>query len=224
VLLQTLRRYTGLGLLLLVGSSRTWAAEPREGKASITVSVYDDAGVGLHTLLKAEEVSSLIFQKAGVTVHWLNCGVDGKLTHVAYSCGAAEYPRRLQLRIIQKSRNVTAATFGISYLSGQGEGCYSQVFLEPVEQLRATFSIELGTLLGHVATHELAHLLLGTNSHSASGIMRAHWGPKELVSASMGGLLFRPDQGDKMLQHLAAGIRNEQTTVAESPAVGSDTD
>jgi hypothetical protein len=73
----------------------------------------------------------------------------------------------------------------------------------------------LGTLLGNVATHELAHLLLGTNSHAALGIMRAHWGPKELESANMGALRFHSEQRERIAVRVAAALeRNERLAMA----------
>jgi hypothetical protein len=64
----------------------------------------------------------------------------------------------------------------------------------------------LGTILGHVMVHEIGHLLLGTNSHSASGIMRAQWRNAELLSAGKGALVFAPAQSRRMRQRLAAVV------------------
>jgi len=36
----------------------------------------------------------------------------------------------------------------------------------------------MATLLGRVTAHEIGHLLLGTNSHTLAGIMRAKWNLK----------------------------------------------
>lgn len=181
----------------------------------VTVSVYDDAGIGLPAMQEAEEISSTVFARAGIEVRWLNCEVNGELTHASAKCGYARFPANLQLRFLRKPRDLNPDTFGISYLNANGEGCYSQVFVEPIEELRGHFPITLGTLLGNVATHELAHLLLGTNSHTALGIMRAHWGPKELESANMGGLRFYAEQRERIAARVAAGLkRNEQMVVA----------
>jgi type IV secretory pathway TraG/TraD family ATPase VirD4 len=49
-----------------------------------------------------------------------------------------------------------------------------------------------------VIAHEVGHLLLGSNSHSQSGIMIAQWHPAELQKLSMGRLLFTPDQIQKL--------------------------
>jgi hypothetical protein len=63
-------------------------------------------------------------------------------------------------------------------------------------------------LLSHVMAHEIAHLLLGTNSRSASGIMRAHWYHQELASADKGLLLFTPDQARTMTERLHQSMQN----------------
>jgi hypothetical protein len=49
-------------------------------------------------------------------------------------------------------------------------------------------------MLGCAIAHEVGHLLLGPSSHSAGGIMRGEWGPKELQLALMGKLLFASQQ------------------------------
>jgi hypothetical protein len=195
-------------LFLAMGIAPVWAKKVVEPMPSITVSVYDDSKVGLKTLQEAEQVSAGLFAQVGIEVHWQNCGVNGKLTHASPECGQARFPQMLQLRFRRKPRDLKADTFGVSYLNAGGEGCYSQVFVEPIEALRGQFAIGLSTLLGYVATHEIAHLLLGTNSHTTSGIMRAKWGPKELESATMGGLRFYQEEREKMTVRLAAGIRN----------------
>jgi hypothetical protein len=210
MLSQTFRLCLGLGLLWLIGAAPVCAKEAAEIATAITVSVYDDAGIGLVVMQEAEEISSAVFARTGVAVHWLNCGVNGALTHVSAECGRARFPVNLQLRFLKSPRDLRPGTFGISYLNANGEGCYSQVFVEPVEHLRGQFPIGMGTLLGHVATHELAHLLLGSNSHSALGIMQAHWGPKELESANMGGLRFYSEQRDKIAARIAAALQRSE--------------
>lgn len=215
-LVKTFRACLGLGLLSVMGVTPVWAREGGGAVKPITVSVYDDAGVGLAAMQEAEEISSAVFARVGIEVHWLNCGVNGALTHASEECGYARFPANLQLRFLRKPRDLKPETFGISYLNANGEGCYSQVFIEPIEELRGKFPIGLSTLLGHVATHELAHLLLGTNSHTATGIMRARWGTKELQSANMGGLRFFHEQQETMAERVSAGLRKNQLMVVAS--------
>jgi hypothetical protein len=57
-------------------------------------------------------------------------------------------------------------------------------------------------LLGTVAAHEIGHLLLGSQSHSAMGVMSAHWGETELRRVSMGGLRFTSEQASSMKERI----------------------
>jgi hypothetical protein len=215
VLHQTFRACVGLGLFLAIGIAPVWGREGVGVRSAITVSVYDDSQLGLETLQEAEQISASLFAHVGIEIRWLNCGVNGELTHASPECGQARFPQMLQLRFLRKARGLEPGIFGISYMNAGGDGCYSQVFVEPIEALRGQFPIGLTTLLGYVATHELGHLLLGTNSHTAFGIMQAHWGPKELESANMGGLSFYEEQREKIASRVAAGVRrNEQVMAA----------
>ena len=42
------------------------------------------------------------------------------------------------------------------------------------------------TILGRVTAHEIGHLLIGTNSHAPSGLMRASWNVKVAASRPSG--------------------------------------
>lgn len=213
MLLKTIRGCIGLGVLILVAEAGLSAKE-ETGGGTVIVSVYDDAKVGLETMVRAEEKATFVFQRAGVDVHWLNCTVGGKLVHPKGPCGKAAYPTNLQIRIVKKSLNLSPTTLGISYLSPEGIGCYSEAFLQPIEELHKGFAIDKSTLLGDVVAHEIAHLLLGTNSHSRTGIMRARWQREELIAAGQGALHFDAGEAEIMAQHLGRGRSGEGTLVA----------
>jgi hypothetical protein len=53
---------------------------------------------------------------------------------------------------------------------------------------------EIPIILGCVIAHEIGHLLLGLNSHSASGIMQGNWERGQIRKAMTGTLLFTPEQ------------------------------
>ena len=169
----------------------------------VTVSVHNDAHATADALRSAESTASRIFREAGLNVEWMNCvGVGNH--GPASPCTKAAYPNYLHIRIVSRARNLPAATFGIAYLSADGSGCYSSVFLEPITHLHASTGQGVGPVLGHVMAHEIAHLLLGTNSHAADGIMRAQWQRDDLLSASKGELLFTPRESQVMRERLLA--------------------
>ncbi len=114
------------------------------------------------------------------------------------ACASVEWPTHLAVRVVSGSRLATNEVFGVAFLSADGEGCYSDVFYDRVMELHANWNVSLPDTLGNVMAHELGHLLLGSNSHSGMGIMRAHWQSEELRRLSLGGLWFTNQQADHM--------------------------
>ena len=202
MLVLTTRTSIWFGILLLniVASAGAQVGAPA---SQVTVSVHNDAHVPLDTLVSAESTASRVFREAGLNVEWMNCiGVGNHGS--ASPCTKAAYPTYLHIRIVARARNLPGTTFGIAYLSADGSGCYSSAFLEPIVHLNAIRGQGVAPVLGHVMAHEIAHLLLGTNSHAAEGIMRAQWQRDELLSASRGELLFSPRESQVMRERLSA--------------------
>jgi hypothetical protein len=79
---------------------------------------------------------------------------------------------------------------------------------------------ETPIILGCVIAHELGHLLLGPNGHSAGGIMQGEWGPKQLHLALMGGLLFTSQQS-KVIRR-AARARAERQNLTSTSSTPED--
>lgn len=77
---------------------------------------------------------------------------------------------------------------------------------------RAGEYLEFGarTILGCVTAHELGHLLLGSNSHSSTGIMQSPWREKQVREALDGTLLFTAEQAKRL--RAEARIRMESQT------------
>jgi len=65
-------------------------------------------------------------------------------------------------------------------------------------------------ILGCVIAHELGHLLLGSNSHSGSGVMQPQWGRKQVKQALTCELLFTHERSKV--------IRREAQTRASLPS------
>jgi hypothetical protein len=200
-----------LGFLFLLLLSASTAKPSGFSTIPVSVSVYNDAGAPTGVLLQAENIAARIFEQAGLNVKWINCPFVAPGLPDAAICRKAIFPAYFQQRIVSPHPGLSESSFGVSYLSSEGVGCYSYVFYQRLaEQLRVSEQ-NAAVLLGHVMAHEIAHLLLGTNSHSASGIMRAHWYAQELASANKGELLFTPDQARAMKERL-----RESTLVTEN--------
>ena len=206
-------------VLVLALPSSTAGAKVNTGeKLRVTVSVYNDAEIPGGTLQQAELEASRVFRQSGIEVTWLNCPLPEEGPEDPARCRTADFPEHLQLRIARRSLNLNEFTLGISYLSADGSGCYADLFYERVEALHESSHVNLASIFGHVAAHEIGHLLLGTNSHAARGIMRAHWQSEELGSAGKGVLFFSDAQSRQMRNKLATWHSREKD---DSHAVAS---
>ena len=178
----------------LSASSQANSAE----NPQVTVSVYDYAQLPRDTLTRAEQQATTIFSHVGLDITWLNCTqTDGGSGSTA--CNEMDGPIHLILRITSNLASSTKDTaFGIAHLASDGTGKYGDVFWKRVRDLQANSKIDVVFILANVMAHEMGHLLLGSNAHAISGIMRAHWESDELRRIGMGTLQFLPEQGRRM--------------------------
>jgi hypothetical protein len=194
-----------VALLILLDTS-LWGRGTKNGltkeKAPLTVSVYNEADVPAEVLSQAEAAASRIFQRAGIAVNWLNCQVPAASAQASRACGEVAFPKHLQLRIVRKSAGLNGDAMGVSFQGEDGIGCLADLFYEPMEELERSDRTDIASLLGHVAAHELGHLLLGTNSHAVAGIMQARWVGDELTHAEAARMVFLDQEVQKMKERL----------------------
>jgi hypothetical protein len=129
-------------------------------------------------------------------------------------CATIEWPTHVAVRVMHGRS--TSEVFGVAFLSADGAGCYSDVFFDQAMELHASWNVALADVLGNVMAHELGHLLLGSNSHSGVGIMRAHWQGEELRRLSRGSLWFTNEQADRIRGRLIGNRRERSTQMAAS--------
>jgi hypothetical protein len=167
-------------------------------KPQVIINVYNDAQVSEKVLAQAEQEATRIFRQAGVDNVWVECQLLKPDLNRKPECESLAGPRHLALRIVPWSSKLRDSVFGTAFLSVEGEGTYSDVFYDAVQKLHNDWHASLAGVLGHVMAHEIGHLLLGTNAHSPTGIMRLSWQGRELRSISMGTLLFTSEQAGAM--------------------------
>ena len=170
----------------------------------VTVSVFSDIPVSRQLLVRAEQRAQKIFSISGVDIAWIDCtranASDGDRDP---ACTKSYGPDDLVLRITSHVSTVSSDAFGVAFLGSDGRGRYADVFWNRAQELGVTSNQGVDRILGSVMAHELGHLLLGLNSHSVTGLMRARWGNDELRCLDMGTLVFLPEQGKRMRARLA---------------------
>jgi hypothetical protein len=187
----------------------------------VTISVHNYADVPAPLLAAAEDQAREIFRRAGLATVWLNC--SPKLEKVEpRSCYFSD-TTHLTLKISRHAMNAKVRNridvLGTSYPDEKGTGYFAYVFYDRIQELAQRRSLG-HALLADVMAHEIGHLLLGSTSHSAGGIMCAHWNYEELRNVSEGAMSFIPSQSRIMRDRLRVrqGERTDLTALVADPS------
>ena len=190
------------------------------GAIRLTVSVFNDALVPPSVLREAELRAQSVFADAGVSLTWLDCGTPGNW-RTELGCRDVSFPSHLSVRLVVGKKAGSDDIFGQSFLNEQGQGNYANVYLTPLSSAKALQLLGEGDLLGYIVVHELGHLLLGKNSHSAEGLMRARWEVAELRDAARGNLSFSKSEAEGMrARYLSAVAQREGEASPKLRALG----
>jgi len=169
----------------------------------INIRVYDYADVRSPVLTKAQSEAARVLGRAGIETNWVGCAVPGRAVESNPFCTAKLEATDIQVRIhprkMAKKLMKHRSEFGLAFTAaGEGFGSYASIFFHRVEELSARRHTSQSLLLGHLIAHEIGHLLLGSNSHSRSGIMHVPWNRSQVERALLGTLLFTRQETEKM--------------------------
>jgi hypothetical protein len=183
-------KIVALGTIL--GFALMSTAQP-SGNPHITVIVRHPAEVPGTVLSGAETATTHVFEKAGVSVQWLNCPQRNG-AFLNQSCEDALAPLDLVVHVLPRAQTASNSVFGVSFVDAGG-GVYADIFLDRMQRLQEQSpSVSSSRLLGYVIAHELGHLLLGEHSHSSLGLMKTPWRPEQLEKIGMGNLFFNSSE------------------------------
>jgi hypothetical protein len=211
------RVFTAFALFTVLLLARpAWTEDNIFKHPQVTVSVYNDAHVPAAIVSRAEERAASIFTSANFEVAWVTCTQASNENPPA--CLQVDEPGHLALRVISDAATVSDIAFGIAFLSPSGDGRYCDVFWKRAEELQSVSNSDLAGILGSVMAHEIGHLLLGSNAHAVSGIMRARWEGEELHRIAMGTLLFTPQQAKRMRGRVRLSESAQRSAQQKSPS------
>ena len=213
-------------LMVLVTAGNGWARHQAHADASevlhLTVRVYIYAPIPQNELATAERVAGKIFQNVGVELSWVDCPLTGPTAQLNPACTAPNALTGIHLNIVPDFAEgpwvgKSAMGFAVATPPPNRGQCASVSSARAIRMLLDARELTLGQLLGHGIAHEIGHLLLGTNSHSPSGLMCAHWNVYELKLAAYSQLRFSPEQAVTVRSDVRA--RREQQEATESEQV-----
>ena len=174
------------------GASKSASKGQTVSERHVSIRIRDYAQANPLVLRRAEQVAGEILQKAGVATRWIDCPIGSSGTGACSSpVSTLDFfvkllPHSMSDRLRQPGGVLGSAFEG----SGNQFGYMAFVFYDVARESAAERQVDFGELLGDAVAHELGHLLLGTNSHSGSGLMCAFWSVNQLRLAAQGLLAF----------------------------------
>jgi hypothetical protein len=161
-------------------------ARAHDWDLSVVVRIYTSGAV-LPASPRALSVATTILEDAGVHVTWISCELG---RHADAICDSLMGSTDLRLRMIRCDDDSNSPFRALGYAlidRQQHSGALATVYVDRVTSLARESGVDGSVLLGRALAHEIGHLLMGTNQHSRSGVMRARWTRRDLRRG-------RPDQ------------------------------
>jgi hypothetical protein len=169
---------------------------------SLTVRVYDNAGILAGDRARAIKRANDILSRADLAIVWRDCSIAREGV-----CATAPSPGELAVRLVRAPRTQpNDRALGSAMIdTTTGTGTLATIFVDRVEQLARAGRAETSAMVGRVMAHEIGHLLLGTTTHTHTGLMREIWTTAELTRDRPGDWVFSPVQKQQLRHARSAG-------------------
>ena len=213
------KKQLGWAVAVLCGMSLGWGQSPRATLSQLDVAVFNDAGVDPQIVREAEDRAAQVFRVAEIEVHWRN--TQPEQTTASAESASREHGMLVSVRILPRSRDLAVDTLGVAFIGKSGHGQQADIFYDGIAKLSGSESHKVAAFLGAVIAHEVGHLLLGSKSHSAAGIMQGHWHESDLKLVALGEFGFGPAQKVKMQRRISAIEQEMESVVGDSKTVDS---
>jgi hypothetical protein len=167
---------------MLAGS--TWAATKTVGQ-TVVVCIKDK---GYTSVADAARRSTILFRSAGVKLKWHS--------DVTF---CDEEPDAIVINLSTRTPKdflPGALAYALPY-----ERVHVEVFYDRIAQAEPDL---VPFLMAHVLVHEITHILQGTDQHSTSGVMKAHWNSFDYILMKTGRLTFTEPDMEIIRDGLAA--------------------
>lgn len=171
------RLRTRYSLALIFASVTVWtsptalAAMPVP-QIALTVRVYQTAGLPSAVEKRALAEAETVLRAGLVDVRWHDC-TD---LNSSPTCDVPLGPSELLLVVREGAPcHDTSATLGQAVVIRRAGGVLATVNVNCIRRLATAARTDVAVLIGRVAAHELAHLMMRTSAHASRGLMRPNW-------------------------------------------------
>jgi hypothetical protein len=187
----------------------TWAAAAilalaGSAQAAETFYVYVNNAVPADTIGLAEGIASRMFATAGVALEWRSPHNRARDQVPAGRTIVVDFEM-----VARPDSSPSALAYALPY-----EGGHIVVFYDRITSSGRNNPIYRPTILAHVLTHEITHLLQGVAHHSATGIMKARWDAGDYLEMTHHPLPFVPED----LELLRKGLRRREIAAQAASA------
>jgi hypothetical protein len=176
-------------------------------KPQVQIRVFNVARVPKRDLSRAEGEVTRIFAEAEIEVHWAEGPLDDGAALMTdqspnntspAGCKVARHARELRLQLLPHTpQGVTTGTLGFS-LPCAAFGIDSTIYIDHCEGVTYQSLASFSKVLAYSMAHELGHLLLRSNEHSPTGLMRARWDRGSWIRATVAGIPIDREQARRM--------------------------
>src|SRR5262245_23557157 len=176
-------------MVVAIAGTMVRTADAAETVHALTfdLQLTNEARVPAPVLDKSRDEVTRIFASAGVVVRW------------------TETTPRLTVRVVAQVLGFDRAgspVMGVALRTASGSTAH--VFFRQVQNFARTYDVDLSTMLACVMAHEMGHLLLPGNAHSATGLMQADWDKALVRDAARGSLTFTEVQAARIRASIRA--------------------
>jgi hypothetical protein len=175
-----------------------------QGKAqdrTLTVVVFDYAGLPDSSMNEVESLSAALLSRAGILTQWVHCLGHQEAPRPAL-CDANGESGSVLIRIL-KAHVGQPNKLGDPLGWAEVESSYASLDASAIGKYADHNGLPAANLMAYAATHEIGHLLLG-EKHAPSGIMRAVWGKTEYRDMAQRCLGFSTEERQALRQALPA--------------------
>jgi hypothetical protein len=202
-------RHATLTTIVWVG----FASAPLAGGPSptalhvIVVRTYNTFGLPTADLQAASRTVKRVLADVAIESRWRNCPIVNRGGSGADQCRDPLAENEVIVRLVGGVAPTpeSAGALGYAFVDPvMKRGSLATIYADRIARLSKSLHVDRGTLLGRAVAHEVGHLLLGSQDHAASGLMRGLWSTVTILENRHADWAFTREEGADMSARLDA--------------------